>query len=631
MSARVAALAAVAAVLSAAACGPDAERLPDRIRIPAVHAQLESPAQAAAVEAPPGEPVTVRGLMPSPGLALPLGWRDALVAPPPSRIAWRVAVPPDAALEFRVGVENDGKRDLGRSGVRFRVTLDGRDVWHRAVNPAASRHDRHWFDGHVDLGAAAGREVELGFHTEATEPGRPLAGAPGWSRVRVVHDTWRPRQPAAAGAPSVLFLLVDTLRADHVGVYGARPSPTPNLDAFAARARVYRRMISQAPWTMPAVATLLTGLHPRSHGVQGSRDGATKGIEAETAYLGSELATLPELALDAGVTTVGVSANPLVTVATNFAQGFESWVELEPRERHAEWPDADAVNDAFLAWLRRNREHRFFAYLHYMDPHDPYRPDDAHWPDRPAAIDEDVGDGDIRRVADRVNRQGGARLDPTALAYVKRLYEGEVRSWDAALPALLDGLRAVGRAESTVIVVTSDHGEEFQEHGRLVHGIHLYEELLHVPLLIAGPGIAPGPIDALAQTVDLFPTVATMLGLRVPAALPGQDLLGALAERSVISETRRGVAGDVTPAHLVSIRTPSHKLIWAPDLDHVELYDLVGDPAEQRSLGEAAEREPLLSRLAAWDPPAPPRAGEASAAGQGDEILRRLRAIGYVQ
>src|SRR5207253_1268552 len=142
------------------------------------------------------------------------------------------------------------------------------------LDPAARRRDRRWFDERVDLASWGGRDVEIALATDAAGAG-PLAGTPGWSHVRLVRESRRARQAASGGAPSVLVVLVDTLRADHLGCYGAAPSPSPVVDRLAAGGLVFEQAVAQSSWTMPSVATLFTGLHPRSHGVVGaSADGA---------------------------------------------------------------------------------------------------------------------------------------------------------------------------------------------------------------------------------------------------------------------------------------------------------------------------------------------------------------------
>jgi choline-sulfatase len=624
---------AVAAFLAAlAAAGwwtlrPGEFRLPARIAVEEVVADLSAHVDPADVVAQaPGDPVRAGGVQPGLALELDGGWRQALLAPPPSRVRFRAAIPDGAALRFGIAVEGGeaARHDAGVGGVRFAVEVDGREVFARTLDPAHTKRDRRWVDATVTVPDGDGaREVVL--RTEVVNGRAP--GAAGWSHVRVVRSTTRERQVASAAAPSVLVLLVDTLRADVLGAYGAHPSMTPTVDALAARGLVVEEMVSASSWTMPSVATLMTGLYPPSHGVLGRPEEESPDAGPDPSFLSDSLPTLPVLAQVAGITTVAVSANPIVSRATNFARGFETFVEHGWDRRTKNWLPARDVNATFVRWLRANRGRRFLGYLHYMEPHDPYTPPAATRPPPPPGVRPAIAAGDVVGVSSRLRRGKGGLLSDAELAYVRALYGLEVRDWDDALGSLLAALDGLGVRDSTVIVVVGDHGEEFQEHGYLKHGIHLYEELLHVPFVVAGPGIASGRRAGQAQGVDLFPTLAALLGVAPPAGLPGQDLRAPREPRPAFSTTRYGIAGG-RHAELVSVRAGGWKLIQAPAIGVTEVYDLREDPGERRNLaGAAPEGNRLAALVAEWQhaiPPPPPVAGE-------DPRLReKLRALGYV-
>lgn len=555
------------------------------------------------------------------------GTRRGLVAPPGTVLRARVALPPDAALRFGVAVAGERKRDDAAGGVRFAVAVDGREVWSRTVNPAATRTDRRWFDERIPLVDGAARDAEIVLTTTAERPDAPVAGTAAWNAVRVLRALRRPRQPSGPSQPNVLVLLVDTLRADRLGAYGASPSPSPALDRFATGGIVFEQSVAQAPWTLPSVTSILTGVHPRSHGVLGQL-AADDGDELEAAFLADAFRTLPEHAALAGVSTVGVSANPLIGRGTNLVQGFETFVEYGWDRPRRNWIRATDVNARFLDWVRANRDRRFFAYLQYMEPHDPYTPTDA--PPAPPGVRPVVASGEIHDLARKVNWGGAPPLPDVELAHLRRLYDGEIADWDRAFADLRTALEAEGLWDSTIVVVTSDHGESFQEHGRLTHGTHLYDELLRVPLVVAGPGIAPGRDARLAQGIDVYPTVARLLGLDPPAGVAGHDLLGPVRTDAVFSETSLGVAPDGTRTELVSLRTPTRKLVHAPGHDHFELYDLGTDPGEHADLwARAPDGTPLVAALTAWrsSAPAPPRV----AADDAPALTDKLRALGYVR
>jgi arylsulfatase A-like enzyme len=521
---------------------------------------------------------------------------------------------------FAVGVEREG-RGGGAGGVRFAVRVDGREVWRRTLEPARERAHRRWFDERVPLPPAAGREATL----ELVAAGTPGAGRAGWSGVRLVRTVTAARQPAGPERPSVLVLLVDTLRADALGCHGAAPSPSPTLDRLAAEGRLFTQAVAQAPWTLPSVASILTGLHPRSHGALG-RFAPGRDDVLEAAFLADRFETLAEAAARAGVSTLAISANPLLSRGTNLAQGFETFVEHGWDRRRHDWVPAAELNRRFLAWARANADRRFLAWLHYMEPHDPYTPPAG----APPALDglrPAVARGEIHRLARKVNRGQAPPLTAAELAHLRALYDGEIRRWDDALADLLAGLERTGLRDSTIVVVTADHGEGFQEHGRLTHGSHLYDELLRVPLVLAGPGIAPGRDDGLAQGIDLYPTLARRLGVTVPAGLPGRDLFAPGASDTAFSETSIGIARDGALVELVSLRSRRWKLVHAPARGAWELYDLARDPGEQTDrFGAAPEGDALAGTLAAWTRRAP----TARVAPADPALGERLRALGYV-
>jgi arylsulfatase A-like enzyme len=607
-----------------AACGRDT--LPPEMTIERVVEQLAPPLAPNVTVTEPNRGAVHRAVVQPGDRGGPGAPRDAVVAPPPSRLGFRLAVPPEAVLRFSIGVEGDKQRDRAKSGLRFRISVDGQEAFAAGVNPAYRRRDRRWVDADLDLRRWAGRTVDLVLETRAEDAGRTLAGTPAWSALRVVREERRARQPAAGG-PNVLVLLVDTLRADRLGVYGADPSPTPALDAFAARGLVFDVTVAQSSWTMPSVAALLTGLHPRSHGAVGPDVQAADGQGTGT-FLPDALVTLAEVAQGAGVTTMGVSTNVLIGRATNLAQGFETFVEL-PFDDHArDYAPATAVNREFLAWLARARGLRFLAYLHYMEVHGPYGAARSRPPDAPPSMRADLAAGDIHDFARKMNRRQVPPPTPVEVAHLRALYDQDVRRWDHAFGELVAALDAAGVLRNTVVVVVADHGEEFLEHGKLTHGSHLYDETIRVPLIIVGPGIAPGRRRDQAQHIDLLPTVAALLGAEPPPGLPGRDLLTTRDGSDAISEIVSGFGDDGAGAGTVALRTERWKLIRSLR-GTAELYDLTADPGEHRDLGASPpEAAALGATLDAWAQAAP----RAPRGGGNDPGLRdRLRQLGYVE
>lgn len=542
--------------------------------------------------------------------------RHALLVPPPAAVTFRTDAPADAVLQFAVMVRRE-QDPTARAPVRFTIEANGRPVYSRTVD-ATRKRQRRWFEERVPLGAAGA--VELTLRTEAL--GGTAAGTPAWAGLRIVREREVDRQRARPDAPSLLVLLVDTLRADTLGCYGARPSPSPTLDGLARRGRVFDVAVAQSSWTLPATASILTGLNPRSHGVNsGGRD---PDAPVDRLWLADGLTTLAEQAQASGVTTVAVSANPLVGPATNLTQGFETFVELRPTKARDQWPDADAVNQTFLDWVRANRGYRFLAYLHYMDPHEPYVP--SARPTPPPGAPPEIVDGDVHALARDVNEGTRAPLPADQVRYLRALYDAEARDWDDALARLLNELATLGLAEHLNVLVVADHGEAFQEHGKLTHGVDLHNETLRIPLVLAGPRVAAARIAAPVQGIDVFPTACALLDLPLPGGLAGASLLEEPpADRAIVSELRQG-----DPGERIALRAGNWKLIHAPASRRSELYDLAADPGEQANRwDDATEGSALLARLHAWiaAAPSPPARAPEPAAGVG--VRDRLRALGY--
>ena len=607
-----------------AGCRRDA--LPPRMTIEQVVAEVAPPlAPGASVEGVPASAV-VRTLL-QPGYTGGCGGtRDAVAVPPGTAIRVHLDVPPDGVLRFSVGVDGDKQRHPDLSGTEFRVTVDGETAFTRVVNPAARRQDRCWVDGAVDLRAWAGRGVDVVLEARADHPERSLAGTAGWSRVRLVSQKQRDRQLVDAG-PNVLLLLVDTLRADQLGVYGANPSPTPALDRFAARGTVFDLAVGQASWTMPAVASIFTGLHPRSHGAVKSAANEGRGKDSSGTLLPDSVVTIAETAQETGVTTVGISTNLIVSRASNLAQGFETFLELPFDKTTRDFVRAGVVNRRFLDWTRRESHLRFFAYLHYMEPHAPYAPPQELRPEPPAGVPADVAAGRSQEFALAVNEHRIGLPDAPVVSYLRSLYAGDIRTWDDDFGALIQQLEADGILERTIVVVMADHGEEFLEHGNLSHGNHLYEETVHIPLIMVGPGIPVGRRTDMAQGIDLLPTIASILGAPVPAGLSGRDLLTTDTAGDVVSEIDGGF-GDDHQGITVALRTPRLKLIRLPGGEN-ELYDLANDPGEHTNLAATSDQTAALSaRLDRWAANAPP---PPQAAGSDPMLGAKLRRLGYVE
>ncbi len=482
----------------------------------------------------------------------------------------------------------------------------------------------------------------------------------------------RPRPPR-----HLIFLSLDTTRADHLGAHGGTAARTPRLDALAAEGVVLDDMNTVATTTLPAHVSMFTGTWPQRHGVV--RNGYT-------VHRSNEL--LPERLTEAGFHTAGFSSAVALSELLGFDQGFAVWDQDEdtfegPVVANREARRADAITDATLAHLdsaaARDAE-RLFLFVHYTDPHAPYDPPEPFRSAAKAPVDADGSWVAVKRAQHAHQRAAGhtapvvgqlspaLALDPPGRPLPgdegrARLYAGEVEFLDHHVGRLLDGLDARGILDDALVVVTSDHGETFWEHGDVwSHGLAVYDTTVRVPMILRYPGAAHAGtrLDVCASLVDLLPTMLAALGLPEAKGIDGVDLGPAIAGTG-------GAAFDRGPVYAIApgtgpgleegtgpwkgerkshaIRDGRFKAIWTPYLGTLELYDLAADPGERndlmRSSPEPATLERgarLKDRLAAWIATARPRpsvfyprvkTGDPARDAQARRYLEQLQQMGY--
>ena len=550
--------------------------------------------------------------------------RLAYAAPPGRSLQTRTTVPADTALAFEFGVGTGETSDSGNA-LRFHVMIDGTERFATVLDPVNKRRHRRWQRARVDLSPHAGREVEIRLGTTSVGDGA-AAGTPGWTHLHLVRVHRHPRQRSSPAAPNVLLLVVDTLRADALGCYGATPSPSPALDRLAASGLRFEDVVAHAPWTVPSITSLLTGLYPRDHGVTIADDPSPD--DTASSHLPRTIPTLATLAQRAGITTFGASSNPLIGPETGLADGFERFAQMPAADPVRRWASGRRLNADLLEWIDDHRDVRFFAYLHYMEVHSPYTTGSPPSP-APPGSSPDVCAGEASRIGRRM-RAGDPAPSPADVAYLRTLYLHAVSQWDRMLEELLRGIERRGLRDRTIVLVTADHGEEFVEHGYLGHGKQLFEESLRVPLVVVGPGIPRGHRREPVQLVDLLPTIARRLGATAPGSLPGHDVLGAPASlpRPAFAEVGHGVGFGQADLHLAMVRERPWKLVWSPDGDRAALFAL-GEDAREQDPRAPASAEDVGARLLAsvreyWQRSAP---AEPRAVSPGLE--EKLRALGY--
>lgn len=441
-----------------------------------------------------------------------------------------------------------------------------------------------------------------------------------------------------AAGPNVLIITVDTLRADHLPAYGYPHISTPTLDALAARGTLFENAFSTCSWTLPSFGTLMTGRMPRALNLQ-----------FHDKRLHPDVLTLPGVMAESGRAAVGVSSNAFFSATYGFDSGFHRFVNVYDRDLRPGLAgvflhdlllrvgtmrdDAPNVNALAFDQLVDLRGKPFFLWVHYMDPHKPYG---GPWPKTLPEYDRGYR-GPITYVyyEDQPIDMNGRRLDETDVRHVQALYDSDIVRFDHYLGELLDRLEAEGFLENTVIVVASDHGEEFLEHGFWGHGKDLYVEQTHVPLILAGPGVPVGlRVAARVSLLDLPAAVCDLAGVAAPGSFTGVSLTPLFAgglDRDALAEVDYG-------RHWLSLRTgagPGRTMIWRVDKGEKYLHDRATDPGEIQNLaaGDPASVATLFGVMKGYMDRDDRLAAELPAVDNAEvpEHLReQLRALGYL-
>ena len=539
-----------------------------------------------------------------------------------------------------------------------------------------------WIAGAAVAGAGAGwflaRRISRRAAAHRVRPNRTVAAASAaaagllWGSAFLpsleVTGGPLPASTTKEGPPGILLVVVDALRADHLGAYGYTERPTsPHIDRFSAAAVRFDDVIAPSSWTLPAMASIMTSLMPGQSGVADTSDA----LPREADDLATRLAR-------AGYTTAAFSTNPWLKRSFGFDDGFGAYYDMDRlglarrllgvrlknlalrRIRRIRLdpelvPRAHEVTERSLRWLRRHADKPFFLYLHYMDVHAPYDPVEpfhgifcaGHRFDRPDHLLESRF------------RAGKYKGDAAVLEHVEELYDEDIAATDDAIGRLLSGMEAIGLASRTAVILVADHGEEFYEHGGTTHGRTLYQEVLRVPLIAAPPGwslqeaaqgggagrgrVARGRASAL----DVYPTILDLARAEAPEGITGVSLAPMI--RGSVGEGAAGGGADRVVGAQLFLDGRSWSALYAghdkivrgrpPAADPtaasvVEVYHLDRDPAERTSVtaGEPERAAGLASVLngleKVW--------GVAGIGGRGArekidaETLKQLKALGYV-
>jgi len=440
---------------------------------------------------------------------------------------------------------------------------------------------------------------------------------------------------SGCGAPAptrVILIGVDTLRADHLGTYGHTRPTSPFLDALSEQGVVFEQTFATSPWTLPSFASIFTGRPMSGHAA--GIDTTTSDEEWDEAQVGTYdrakldpgVATIAEVISAAGIPTIAVAQNPYMDPIFGLDRGFDEYDYS--RGENAEKRRADVVVDHALEWIDRQEGDDFFLFVHFFDPHMNYG---APEPWGGLFTSEVGGDFGLPVTGHRALRNNAANLPPARKEFIAAAYDEEVRFVDAEIERFVVALKERGIWDESLVIFTADHGEELFEHGGFEHGHTMYNEVIRVPLVVWGPGIAAGRNTTPVSIADIAPTILDALGLDVFEGTMGKSLWPLLTRGEDLPQRLLVAEGALWGPDLRAGIAWPHKVILDLESGQVRLFDLSSDPREQEDLGgESALARTLLDRLEMQI-----LASSQNVRHQGveldPEMVRRLRSLGYIQ
>ncbi len=606
------------------------------------------------------------------GVRYDTGDKPALIMPPPCEVSIDI-LESDGPCQLRssaqisnthtdrgiVSVEKyrrDSALDLiglDSITIRFELLVNGAPVFDETITHAHGEEgkDREWskIGDQGTLSVKPGDRITLRTSLPNEQQAETLEGVPivcGFGGLTLESEKLVERQPVSSESPSLLFIVMDTLRADRLSCYGYEKKTTPNLDALASRGVLFENAHATSSWTWPSTASLHTGLLPYEHGVLANDSGTL--IHARE--------TLAEVLQSRGYTTQGISTNPLIDETRLFNQGFESFSSSRLMQK------TDGVIDSIETALEQLADKRFFLYLHLVDPHTPHSPLPSELERLGGVAPEDYPDKTVIGIKvdgldhyagvlgqDASEGHGGResvdRLIPAAhQQWLQDRYDASVGTSDVYLGRIFDKLSQLGLDDSTIVVFTSDHGEELLDHNGLAHGHALWKELTHVPLIIAGPDVPSGTrVSKIVSNRHIGPTLARFGGTQLKSCTDGLFLLDpSFPDQEVFSQTSKGYWNGHAHREVWGLHKGDTVLHHAPEAGPFgvvnpegdsRLFDLSVDPNEQHNLLQQAPDH-------AWLPPmlqslklnhqlqTERRSGTAT--GVGESGWRLLQNVGYV-
>lgn len=552
---------------------------------------------------------------------------NSLLAPPESSFVFDLKLPSNRILEFGCGIL-ERTWDMPDRGVKFQILLeeDGNqhELFSRTLDPSQREEDRQLIAEKIDLSRYGGKKVQITFQTQASNPETGQKGLSFWYNPQLFPKPDSKKRNDI----NILLISLDTLRADHLGCYGYSRDTSRYIDSLADDSAVFENTYAQSPWTLPSHTSMLTALNPYNHQVYMAHE-----------RMHSSLITAADILRINSYVCGGITAGGYVSEKYGFAKGFDTY----KGERYT----AHTINEAELisqdaqAWLEKNQDKKFFLFLHTYQIHDPYF---AH-----ENITEAYVKGPLiwkrMPLAEFFRSQPEKRKYPFSEAEKENLvglYDGEIKYTDEVLiRPLIQKLKELHLYDRTMIILTSDHGEEFYDHDSWLHSHTLYDELINVPLFIKFPNskYRGKRLNPVVRLIDIMPTLLEVAGIDYsPFQFDGLSLMPVVKGREkqhrvFMSDFTHKGSEELRPAVvatnknlfklIVNRKTPSPKIF---------LFDLEKDPLEKNNLGESYSQlvRELFNSILEHYQNFQLVQGRSERANIDKKLEERLRALGYI-
>jgi len=541
----------------------------------------------------------------------------------------KIDVPAACTMHLGMGVE----RQKSAGPLRLTVLIrEAPDMTPRKVaTEMIDRQRSHWKDVEIDLSEHAGSDRTIIIQITTTGE-KPEAGNIYLSDVR--FESGR-EVDGPAKKPNIVLIVIDTLRPDHLNSYGYGLRTTdPFFKGLWKNQGVkFETAVSPSSWTLPAVASIMTSMHPSEHG---------SGVQHfKYGKLDPQLDTLPEILSRQGYDTAAFSVSFIITQQFNFQQGFDSFFDLSPY--CFSWQGDKVAAEHAKKWISQKRERPFFIFFHLMNPHSPYSVG-PHLEHSSEEVTRAILADDFMR-SQVFNYFSALRLPSPhenrkkhAKSPLLKNYDNEIKRTNDAMEEFFAALAYNGLLDNTLIIMTADHGEEFKDHGGMGHGHNLYQEVIHVPIIIAGtPVKTPGRIvQEMVSTMDIMPTVLETAGVSLPPnKMRGTSLWPLIRKNEYNARPFYSELEFADPDKIMmSVIKDNHKLIktWDNGKEDVRLFDLNADPHEKNNLAPdktdvVDELSPLLDDMLEKRKRYIQKARESHMPRENREMLK---ALGYV-